>query len=168
LTKIATSELLEEMLAALNNTFTLFHSLSFDKATKMSASTSSPKHSQSEPKEVPGAWNSVNEDKEDTSTPYMKMFFQANAIPTRYNIFAALSSWLTLAGFIVVPGTFTSLRDSETLANNRGGKVLQNTVQNLPLLPVAGVLCLCGTIGMCGLWWTFRRNYVWLIRQIFL
>ena len=168
MTKIATSELLEEMLVALNNTFTLFHSLSFDKATKMSASTSSPKHSQSKPKEVPGAWNSVNEDKEDTSTPYMKMFFQANAIPTRYNIFAALSSWLTLAGFIVVPRTFTSLRDSETLANNRGGKVLQNTVQNLPLLPVAGVLYLCGTIGMCGLWWTFRRNYVWLIRQIFL
>jgi len=48
----------------------------------------------------------------------------------RHNILAALFSWLTLAGYVVIPGTFTSLRDSEKLGNSESGRVVQNAVQN--------------------------------------
>lgn len=58
-------------------------------------------------------------------TPYMKMCTQANRVPSIYNILAALSSWLTLAGFVVLPGTFTSLKHSTTLSSSKGGELFK-------------------------------------------
>jgi hypothetical protein len=116
-------------------------------------------------RKVPGAWDSVNE---DSVTPYMRMSLQADEISSKHNILAALFSWLTLAGYVVIPGTFTSLRDSETLGESKGGKVVQNAVQNVSLPVLAGVLCGVGITGTCWLWLIYRYNYVWLLRHIFL
>jgi hypothetical protein len=69
----------------------------------------------------------------ETPTPYMEMCTQANKVPSIYNILAALFSWLTLAGFVVLPGTFTSLKHSTTLSSSKGGEIVQKTVQNVPL-----------------------------------
>jgi hypothetical protein len=104
----------------------------------------------------------------ETPTPYMEMCTKANKVPSIYNILAALFSWLTLAGFVVLPGTFTSLKHSTTLSSSKGGEIVQKTVQNVPLLPMAGVMCGIGIVGTCWLWKKWRKEYVWLTGQIFL
>jgi hypothetical protein len=98
------------------------------------------------------------EEKEDCSTnnkaftPYIELCTQANKVPSIYNILAALFSWLTLAGFVVLPGTFTSLKYSTMLSNNKGREIVQKTVQNVPLLPIARVIYGIRIIGTCWLW----------------
>lgn len=100
-------------------------------------------------------------------TPYMVMSIQANQARRRYTISAGLFSWLILAGYLVLPNTFTSLKSSKALSESKGGQILQSTVQNVQLLPFAGILCLIGTAGTSWLWYKWRRNYVWLITYIF-
>jgi len=87
----------------------------------------------------------------EAPTPYIEMCTQANKVPSIYNILAALFSWLTLAGFVVLLGTFTSLKHSTTLSSSKGGEIIQKTVQNVPLLLIAGVMCSIGIIGTCWL-----------------
>ncbi|KAM9875991.1 hypothetical protein VDGL01_09894 [Verticillium dahliae] len=101
-------------------------------------------------------------------TRYMAMSIKSNQIPTRYNALAAICAWITLAGFIVLPNTFTSIEKSESLRKHQGGKVLQSAVRNVQLLPLAGVLCGVGVLGSCWLWWKWQKNYVWLIAQVFI
>jgi hypothetical protein len=92
------------------------------------------------------------------------MCTQSNQARTpRYTVSAALFSWLGLAGYLVLPNTFTSLQSSKTLSGSKGGQLLQSTVRNVKLLPFAGVLYLIGVAGISRLWYKWRRNYVWLI-----
>jgi hypothetical protein len=100
-------------------------------------------------------------------TPYMVMCIQADQARRRYTISAAVFTWLILAGYLVIPNTFTSLQSSKVLSGSKGGKIIQSTVQNVQLLPFAGALCLIGTVGISWLWSRWRTNYVWLIRNIF-
>jgi hypothetical protein len=99
---------------------------------------------------------------------YMVMCTQSHQARKRYTIGAALFSWLILAGYLVLPNTFTSLQSSNTLSGSKGGQLLQSTVRNVKLLPFAGVLCLIGVAGISRLWYKWRRNYVWLITYIFM
>lgn len=99
---------------------------------------------------------------------YHQMVLQSNEIPIHYNCAAAAASWTVLAGFFIFPGTFTSLKRSEVLAHSQGGRVVQNAVQNIPLLPLASCLYVLGITGLGLLWWKFRANYVWLLGHIFL
>ncbi|EXJ56212.1 uncharacterized protein A1O5_12668 [Cladophialophora psammophila CBS 110553] len=101
-------------------------------------------------------------------TPYMVMSLQAIEAPKRDNLLAAVFSWITLAGFIFLPGTFTSLKNSDTLGESKSGQAVQGAVQNIPLLPLAGVCYLVGVIGSYCLWRRWRRNYIWLVGRIFL
>lgn len=101
---------------------------------------------------------------------YMKMLLQLDKIPELHNILASIFTWLLLAGYIVLPGTFTSLRNSRTLADQGGkaGKAVVKAVQNLPLLGVAIYCCVAGAIGMFCLGWLWRVNYVWLVNRLIL
>jgi hypothetical protein len=101
-------------------------------------------------------------------TPYMVMSVQANLTAMKLDIYAVIFSWLILAGYVVLPNTFTSLQNADSLAATVGGKAIQDAVRNVPLLPFAGVLCCIGAAGSCWLWWLQRRNYVWLVSHIFL
>ena len=83
------------------------------------------------------------------------------------NNFAAISCWLMVAGFVVFPGTFTSLSHSEKIGETESGKQLQYVVANIPLLPVALACCLLGILGTFWMWRRWRNNYFWLSRQIF-
>lgn len=103
----------------------------------------------------------------DSHTPYMAMSIQANQVPVIFDICAGFSSWLTLAGFIVLPATFTSLKESDKLSHITAGKVIQHAVQNLELLPVAAILCSLGLASSCWLWRRWHKNYIWLISRIF-
>jgi hypothetical protein len=84
----------------------------------------------------------------EAPTPYMEMYTQANKVPIADNILAALFSWLILAGFVILPGTFTSLKHSTILSSSKGREIIQKTVQNIPLLLIAGVIYIIRIIGI--------------------
>jgi hypothetical protein len=104
------------------------------------------------------------------STRYIDMLLDLDNIPTIYNLLASLFSWLLLAGYMVLPGAFTSIRSSRVLSENAGkaGKVVVKAAQTLPLLWVAGCCCVIGASGMCWLGWLCQRNYIWLVNRIIL
>ena len=91
-----------------------------------------------------------------------------------HNILAAVFTWILLAGYIVLPGTFTSFKNSETYKNTEGdkSKEVQNQIlhgiANLPLAAIAGIFCSIGALGMMWLWFLWRDNYIWLINKIFM
>lgn len=70
------------------------------------------------------------------------MTLQANEAPAQDNILAGLFSWLTLAGYIVFPGSFTSLKKSNSLDDSKESRIVKNAVQYVLLLPIAGLCCL--------------------------
>lgn len=102
------------------------------------------------------------------TTPYMVMTLQANEAPRRDNLLAALFSWLVLAGYVVFPATFTSAERSGSLSNSRGGKVVQDAIQNVPLLPFASLCYLVGIYGTARFWRKWQNNHVWLLAHIFM
>ena len=103
-------------------------------------------------------------------TQYMRMLLQLDKIPELHNILAGIFTWLLLAGYIVLPGAFTSLSNSKVLADGAGkaGKMVVKAVQNLPLLGVGIYCCAAGAIGMSCLGWVWRVNYVWLVNRLIL
>ncbi|KAF3037145.1 hypothetical protein E8E11_003442 [Didymella keratinophila] len=115
-----------------------------------------------------GAASSFHRPQHASQTVYMAMSIQANQVPVIFDICASFSSWLTLAGFIVLPATFTSLRNSNNLGSVAGGREVQDAVRNLELLPVAAILCCIGIASSSWLWWRWRKNYIWLVSRIFL
>lgn len=103
-------------------------------------------------------------------TRYIDMLLQLDTIPRLHNILAGVFTWLLLAGYLVLPGTFTSIRNSRALSDGAGkaGKVVVKAAQNLPLLWVAGFCCGIASFGMlflCRIWY---NNYIWMINRIIL
>ncbi|KAH6698194.1 hypothetical protein BKA61DRAFT_741426 [Leptodontidium sp. MPI-SDFR-AT-0119] len=101
-------------------------------------------------------------------TRYIDMLLQLDTIPKLHNILAGAFSWLLLAGYLVLPGTFTSIRNSRTLSEGAGkaGKVVVKTAQNLPLLWLAGFGCGIASVGilfLCRIWYS---NYKWMLDRI--
>jgi hypothetical protein len=107
-------------------------------------------------------------DNQNKESPYMIMCIQANQARRWYTVGAALFSWLILAGYLVLPHTFTSLQSSKALTGSKSGQMLQSTIQNFQLLPFAGIFCFIGILGSSLLWYIWRENYVSLITYIFL
>lgn len=102
---------------------------------------------------------------------YVNMLLSQDRIPRFHTIMAAVFVWLLLAGFLVFPGTFTSLRetieesDDDGKATEAAATVL-NTVKNIPLLVIGAVACGISAIGMLWLLITHRRNFVWLLNRL--
>lgn len=101
-------------------------------------------------------------------SPYTTMVVESHNVQTRYNVLAAFFHWLSLAGFVVFPGTFASLSRIGVFNSPVTGRAIQLATRNVPLLYLAGFCCLLGGLGLAWLWWTIRHNYVWLISRIFL
>ncbi|QSS66488.1 hypothetical protein I7I51_07345 [Histoplasma capsulatum] len=105
------------------------------------------------------------------SAAYVRMLLELDSIPWGHSFSAALFNWLLLAGYLVVPGTFTSLQKPDTvkehLTDKGLEKVILSTIQNPPLLMIACFLFLMGVSGMFWLGWTWRYNYIWVINRIF-
>lgn len=107
-------------------------------------------------------------------TSYVKMLKEEAQMDVEYNITASAANWILLAGYLVVPGTFTSLQNStqvkSALETNSAGRAVLRTIQNPPLIVIACLFLACG-IGALG--WLLhlprlRGNYVWLVNKIFL
>ncbi|KAF8960649.1 hypothetical protein BDZ97DRAFT_1665556, partial [Flammula alnicola] len=100
-------------------------------------------------------------------TQYVNMMLALDDIPTLHNIFAGFFNWILLAGFILFPGTFTSLHNLGPQAGTVG-QALIDSVTELPLYIVAWVCCGIGACGMVWLWWRWRKNYLWGLNKIFI
>ena len=109
-------------------------------------------------------------------TEYMGMLLhQSQVIEKRpyWNILTAACTWILLAGFIVLPGTYTNFQNSSAIQaaqkdqSNVGNKILAS-IAHLGLLAVASVLCGLGILGIIGLWLKWRANYIWLINKVLL
>src|SRR5688572_4005645 len=83
-----------------------------------------------------------------TWTQYQDMVNEYFEIPAWKNAIAGLCHWVVLAGFVVFPGTFTSIARSTTLQQNGAGRVLQLAVRNVPLIYVAAFACVLGVVGL--------------------
>jgi hypothetical protein len=108
---------------------------------------------------------------ESFQTRYMEMLLSLDTIPRLHNIYASLFTWILLAGFVVFPGTFVSIKelsDDEELQNNQATSFILRSVKNIPLLVVAAVCCGLGAFGMVWLSIRWRQNYVWLLNRLFL
>ncbi|KAJ5878302.1 hypothetical protein N7455_001767 [Penicillium solitum] len=59
-------------------------------------------------------------------TPYTRMLKEEAQMNWTYNLLASGANWVLLAGYLVIPGTFTSLKESnsveETLEKNNAGR----------------------------------------------
>jgi hypothetical protein len=109
-------------------------------------------------------------------TEYMGMLLHQSQVIEKtpiWNILAAAFTWILLAGFIVLPGTYTNFQNSDIIKtaeqdqNNLGNKIL-TSVAHTGLLIVAGALTGIGLLGITGLWLKWRNNYIWLINKVLL
>ncbi|KAJ5417420.1 uncharacterized protein N7487_000970 [Penicillium crustosum] len=109
---------------------------------------------------------------EPLQTAYTKMIFEFYCTPWRYNVLASTTNWVLLAGYLVIPGTFTSLQMSKSLEHkldsNHTGKTILYTIQNPPILAIGCSFLILGSLGMSALGWDRRHNYVWLIDKMFI
>ncbi|GKU06776.1 pho85 cyclin-1 [Fusarium langsethiae] len=99
---------------------------------------------------------------------YDRMVVESHEVPLRWNFLASLSNWLLLAGFVVFPGTFTSISRSGVLDRNQAGRILQRAVRNVPLLYIGSFSCIIGILGILWAWWNLKHNWFWLVYRIFL
>ena len=97
-------------------------------------------------------------------TDYERMCLKSHKIPTLHNLLASFFTWILLAGFVVFPGTFTSLRN--TTRSTAETVILAEFQKGLIVISV--VCCAVGVVGMFRLWWLRRRDYEWLVNHIFL
>lgn len=106
---------------------------------------------------------------------YTEMLVEANqARWIIYNLAAVASTWFLLAAFLIIPGTFTSFRDSSVFQNanqaDTGALVedVLHSVAHIGLLWVAGTVYIVGLAGCFLLWRVWRCNYTWLLDRVFL
>ena len=97
-----------------------------------------------------------------------ELIVESYNVPERFNLMAAASVWILLAGFVVLPGTFTYLQNTSSLSSSVHGKVVQHTMQNVPLLAFAVVFFITGIAGIGWLWQRLRRQHLWLADRLFL
>ncbi|KAJ6070723.1 hypothetical protein N7467_012042 [Penicillium canescens] len=109
---------------------------------------------------------------ESLETRYVRMIVESDEIPWKYNVLASAANWTLLAGYLVVPGTFTSLQKSDTLsddlANNVAGDALLNTIQNPPLLAISCLFFVLGSVLIGWLFLEYKGNYIWLTNRLFI
>ncbi|RMZ77593.1 hypothetical protein DV737_g4243, partial [Chaetothyriales sp. CBS 132003] len=137
----------------------------------MSRSSSKTAHSADFPPQTSSAPRLVRVP--TTQTRYMEMLLHLDQIPRSHNILVAACTWILLAGFLVVPGTFTSFKNSTAFKDaddddsNTVAHAIVHSIAHIGLLWVSGACCIVGGLGCLAMWFRWRRNYVWLLNRIF-
>lgn len=111
-----------------------------------------------------------------TETKYMQMLLHLDRIPRVYNFLAGAFTWILLASFLIIPGTFTSFKNSDMFKNiqndddksNAVARAILDSAANVGLLWLSGIFCVIGGTGCLFLWFRWRKNYVWLVNKVFL
>ncbi|KAF8066775.1 hypothetical protein FPV67DRAFT_1417146 [Lyophyllum atratum] len=125
-----------------------------------------PSASTKQPKDIRPELTHTAQSQMDTK--YMNMLLALDSIPRLHNMMASFFTWILLAGFVLFPGTFTSLQNAQADISSEVGKHIINAVTHVPLFVIAFICCGIGAGGMCYLWWRWMYNYVWLVNRIFL
>jgi len=104
------------------------------------------------------------------TTEYIELLLELDKIPRTYVVAAYISTWSLLAGYLVFPGTFTSIANSQALTNDSGqvGKAIAKTFRNLELLIIAAISCVLGAGVIVFLMWKKRNNCLWLLNKVIL
>lgn len=100
---------------------------------------------------------------------YVQMLLKQDKIPLIHTVLAAFFVWMLLAGFIVFPGTFTTIQASlekDPNFNNGTAEKIMKSVRNIPLLVLAAIACAISAIGMLSLGLRHIKNYVWVINKL--
>ncbi|KAE8386944.1 hypothetical protein BDV23DRAFT_196094 [Aspergillus alliaceus] len=105
-------------------------------------------------------------------TRYESMLRELADIHWSFNFLSSFAGWILLAGYLVIPGTFTTLQRSDTmkngLAGNNAERAILDTIQNPPLVGIACSLLAIGAGLMAFLFLRWRHNYLWLINRLFI
>lgn len=102
---------------------------------------------------------------------YVEMLLKQDKIPMMHTLLAAFFVWLLLAGFIVFPGTFTTLQESmkkDHKFDNGATEKLLKSVKNVPLLVFGAIACGVSGMGMLVLGLRHIRNYIWVLNKLIL
>ncbi|OAX43436.1 hypothetical protein K503DRAFT_681200 [Rhizopogon vinicolor AM-OR11-026] len=99
-----------------------------------------------------------------THTRYVNMLLALDDIPQWFNMMASFFTWILLAGFLLFPGTFTSLKQQQI---SGAEALVLNVISDVPLYVIAWLCTGIGAIGMIWLWWRWQKNYVWIVNRIF-
>lgn len=100
---------------------------------------------------------------------YVQMLLDVDAIPLLHSVLASFFVWLLLAGFLVFPGTFTSIQKSLESKQQFGDKtteIVLKSVKNVHLLVIAAVACGISVVGMVVLALRHLDNYVWMLNKL--
>ncbi|KAG5927866.1 hypothetical protein E4U42_001663 [Claviceps africana] len=104
------------------------------------------------------------------------MLLDVDEIPMLHSALASFFVWLLLAGFLVFPGTFTTIQrsleskhpPSPSPSTDPNTDVLLGRAQNIPLLVVAAVAYGLSVVGMAVLALRHADNYVWMLNRLIL
>ena len=102
-------------------------------------------------------------------TQYERMLEEQDRTPLRDIILAHLSNWLLLAGYLVVPATFTSLQKSrvkDSLGNQGAQGFVLHTIQNPPLVGISCIFFFLGACGMTIFAIKWKHNFLLLIKLL--
>jgi hypothetical protein len=66
-------------------------------------------------------------------TKYMNMLLALDSIPRFHNLLAAFFTWILLAGFVLFPGTFNSLKNAQGDSTSPIGQHVLDVVSHVPL-----------------------------------
>jgi hypothetical protein len=107
----------------------------------------------------------------------MNMLLSLDTIPRLHNILVLFFTWILLAGFVIIPGCFTSAarkQDGSTVELPVGsgsgveGEKLALTPANTAAMVLGFVCILTGLFGSAWLALRWRRNYVWLLNKLYM
>jgi uncharacterized membrane protein len=117
----------------------------------------------------------------------MNMLLSLDRIPRMHNILVSFFVWILLAGFVIIPGSFTSgarKQDNETVqlpisagtgtttspdgTASPSSEKLSLTPANTAAMVVGFVCIVTGLFGSAWLALRWRRNYVWLLNKLYL
>ncbi|KAH8602197.1 hypothetical protein B0O99DRAFT_648032 [Bisporella sp. PMI_857] len=115
------------------------------------------------PKPRPGLPTRQN----SVQTRYINMLLDLDTIPRLHNIYASFFTWILLAGFVIFPGTFTTISRRLDKEDGSASEFFDH-VKHVPLLYIAAFCSGIGGAGMLWLWFRWRANFVWLLNRIFL
>ena len=99
------------------------HPADTNNAEQAHSSRAADNHSHEQPRHLVG----------QMATKYVNMLLALDKIPIIHNILAAFFVWILLAGFILFPGTFTSLSKQQAISGSAVGRQVLNTVAHVPL-----------------------------------
>ncbi|KAK4121024.1 hypothetical protein N657DRAFT_578444 [Parathielavia appendiculata] len=141
---------------------------------------SRPSRQNSDPREkgAPGGGGYYPDETGPAQTPYMNMLLSLDRIPRMHNILVSVFVWILSAGFVIMPGSFTSAKRQQegqtveipvaTTGGANGTAKLSLTPANTAAMVVGFVCIVAGTFGSAWLALRWRRNYVWLLNKLYL